>query len=442
MDRNLNALANAIIEEYNKRIEADTQIKSLMYKAIEEKSFQKVYTIAKRAGLNLETALINQWSFSEDEVFFDTMKNLLSQIVAPMHEDIGKTCAAIQTKMNSAAKIKLKAQTTPINEYDLGDIAARMKNKGITQISGELQTLGCKMVDDNQQANMELQTSVGYEIVVTRKYDSIGLRRGTKYSERCKVCVGLEGSHQFRSTREARNSGVFARHPGCGCVIDYYSKRTGTVTKGVQNYNTAKISHNKQNNVFSRSSDVEKNLDSIEKLYIQGNTSKVNQNIENFEKKSIIHSTISSPITQRNTGKGNPNAVVMYDLELNNRQKDLLDKLPYYDSRVLVEKNAIDLKDIAALTAKTGDEFAIFTNGSRRLIVRGDTGSIGIPDYELMDMGTKGYRLTGHTHPGVDRFCLFPSEGDKLALRLLKQKQSVIYNSRGQFITFDLFDEE
>ena len=38
-------------------------------------------------------------------------------------------------------------------------------------------------------------------------------------------------------------------------------------------------------------------------------------------------SSIESPIEQKHSGKGNPNAIMHYGAELNNRQKKLLDKL-------------------------------------------------------------------------------------------------------------------
>ncbi len=246
MDLNLDALANAIIEEYKQHTGDKKLVENFISSVGESGTYSDVYKLAKKAGLNLEQAIINQWTFEADEVYFGTMKELLKKTTGPMHDDIAKACHFIQDNMNKAAGVKLKSQLAQLNEYDLGDIAERMKNQGITKLSGELQTLGCKMVDDNQQANMELQTSVGFEIVVSRKYDSIGLRSGTKYAERCKICVGLEGTHQFRSTKEARKSGVFARHPGCGCIIDYTSKKTGRTDYNIQNYHKAKISEEMQ----------------------------------------------------------------------------------------------------------------------------------------------------------------------------------------------------
>lgn len=45
------------------------------------------------------------------------------------------------------------------------------------------------------------------------------------------------------------------------------------------------------------------------------------------------------PIEQRNTGKGNPNAILTYGVSLNNRQKELLKSLNDFDSMVKFLKN-------------------------------------------------------------------------------------------------------
>ena len=81
--------------------------------------------------------------------------------------------------------------------------------------------------------------------------------------------------------------------------------------------------------------------------------------------------SVEMPVEQKHSGKGNPNAILMFDIQLNNRQKELLDNLPDYDSRVLLSKKSVNMSDLAALTAKTGDEFAMFTKGGERLVIRG-----------------------------------------------------------------------
>lgn len=150
----------------------------------------------------------------------------------------------------------------------------------------------------------------------------------------------------------------------------------------------------------------------------------------------IISSRIKKPIEQRNTGKGNPNAILTFGISLNNRQKELLGALPTYDSRVIVSKRKVNMSDLSALTAETGDEFAMFTKGKDRLIIRGDKYSVNVNVEMARKLAEEGYKWSGHTHPGLDFFVLQASEGDYLILEQFEQEYSVIYNSKGIFETF------
>ena len=52
-------------------------------------------------------------------------------------------------------------------------------------------------------------------------------------------------------------------------------------------------------------------------------------------------------------------------------------------------------------------------------------------------LAVQGYRWSGHTHPGTDINGLFASDGDRFVLKQFKQKLSAIYNSKGQYLTFE-----
>jgi len=143
--------------------------------------------------------------------------------------------------------------------------------------------------------------------------------------------------------------------------------------------------------------------------------------------------SVSSPIEQgRTDGVGEPWAIARHGRPLSDRQQALLDKLPGYDSRVTVNKSDVSMTDLAALTAKTGDEFAMFTLGSERLIVRGNAVSVNIDAVKAAEMNALGYRWSGHTHTEG----IVPSMGDKLILRQFKQSRSSIYNAEGQYNDF------
>lgn len=148
-------------------------------------------------------------------------------------------------------------------------------------------------------------------------------------------------------------------------------------------------------------------------------------------------SNIENPIEQQHTGKGNPNAVLTFNVPLNNRQQELLDGLPDFDSRVTVPRDSVNMADLSALTAKTGDEFAMFTKSNERLIIRGNHCKVNINVEDAKKLAEQGYRWSGHTHPGDSSFCLEASEGDWLVFECFEQKSMVIYNSKGQYRRFD-----
>ena len=143
---------------------------------------------------------------------------------------------------------------------------------------------------------------------------------------------------------------------------------------------------------------------------------------------------INSPIEQgRTDGVGEPWAIKRHGKPLDDRQQAHLDRLPGFDSRVEVDKSGVSMMDLAALTAKTGDEFAMFTQGDKRLIVRGDGAKVNIDTADAVKMNAQGYEWTGHTHAGCN---LMPSVGDKKVLSAFCHNSSAIYNSFGDSCDF------
>ena len=145
---------------------------------------------------------------------------------------------------------------------------------------------------------------------------------------------------------------------------------------------------------------------------------------------------INSPIERRNSSKGRPQAINIFGVELNARQKRLLAELPDYRSSVLVAKKSVNMKDLSALTAATGSEFALFTKRGKRLIVRGDMRSVDIGVEAAEELAKSGFKWSGHTHPGTDELTRFASAGDIQVLKAFGQSQSVIYDSNGRYEVF------
>ena len=145
----------------------------------------------------------------------------------------------------------------------------------------------------------------------------------------------------------------------------------------------------------------------------------------------IIFKDVGGMIARGHTGKGKPWAMVNHDRPLTNRQQRLLDSLPGIGSRVVVKKSDVSMPDLAAMTLEAGVEFAMFTLGPKRLIMRGDNGHVYIDDDEFKSLSAQGYKWSGHTHPGSN---LVASDGDcnVLAYFSKSQKRSVVYNAEGK----------
>ena len=129
--------------------------------------------------------------------------------------------------------------------------------------------------------------------------------------------------------------------------------------------------------------------------------------------------------------------------ELSSRQTAMLDVLPKTGSELKLHKSGINPTDIAALTAYTGKEFAIFTRGSQRLVIRGNSINMGLEIEDLKLLQEQGFKFSAHTHPTnttFERYILNASGGDRLALKIFKQERSLILDSLGRRNIFDQTD--
>jgi len=142
--------------------------------------------------------------------------------------------------------------------------------------------------------------------------------------------------------------------------------------------------------------------------------------------------TINSLIESRH-----PADIIFGTRGLDARQQKILDRLPGYGSEVVVNKRDVSMLALSAMTAATGDEFAMFTKGGERLVVRGGIEAglrqVPIDIVRAIALSAQGYKWSGHTHPETN---VVTSNGDRLVLKAFGQSQSVIYNPLGRFTRF------
>ena len=265
MEELLLKLIEEVRKTYKDKKAADLVFKRLFAAAKGSSDYTEAYEFAKRAGHDLEDAIIENWAalMQDSEVFASTAKQLLKGVVPDMNEDILKACEQIQDNKNAAAGMRIKPQTAVADPYDLNRIAEGLDGKKMSALDGELATHACKTVDSTERANMDFAMGTGYEIKVKRTYDGVGLRRKTKHAERCSYCLERAGSRTFKNSQAVNSSGIFARHEGCGCTIDYENQKTGTKSNDVQNFYTGK--KKKTTKLQGNAENVEANLEKARK---------------------------------------------------------------------------------------------------------------------------------------------------------------------------------
>ena len=163
----------------------------------------------------------------------------------------------------------------------------------------------------------------------------------------------------------------------------------------------------------------------------------VTEDVYNSDMRDDGH--IAKPIAARHSATGNPPGVLYYGGELNSKQKELLSLLPREGSEATVRKGEVSMKDLAALTAKTDAEYAMFTRGAQRLVVRGNSMEIlALDEARALELKAQGYRLSGHTHTGTQAVDTMPSKGDRFILGCFEQENSVIYLPTGKYEVFSI----
>ena len=124
-------------------------------------------------------------------------------------------------------------------------------------------------------------------------------------------------------------------------------------------------------------------------------------------------------------------------VSLSAKQRGILGQLARSGSQTLMHKRAVAMSDLRNLTIHTGDEFAMFTRGSQRMIMRGVNGAIptSMMNVECATaMAKAGWRFSGHTH--TRGFAPVGSVGDEAILRAFGQSRSGIWSTSGNVGTF------
>lgn len=156
------------------------------------------------------------------------LTELLDAGLRANHADVVRICRKVQRKINDRARLGIGTLTPEYDRQAATDMAQALAERAATSdaLSAQLKKAVLGVVDESIKRNFEAAGEIGLNVRITRRYDNIGLRSGTKHAEDCQWCLAREGT--WDNVDEAEAAGAFERHPGCGCVITYEVGKTRT----------------------------------------------------------------------------------------------------------------------------------------------------------------------------------------------------------------------
>lgn len=120
---------------------------------------------------------------------------------------------------------------------------------------------------------------------------------------------------------------------------------------------------------------------------------------------------------------------------LNQHRQAMLDRVPGHGDWASFQREHIEMKDLAYLSAKTGDEFAILRGRTEDILFHGTPMSCSFDDVLSNMLRNKQLIIFGHSHPGEEQ--PIPSPEDMTTLKEIGQSTSkLISGMTGQEVTY------
>ena len=217
-----------IKERYDELVAAD---KEMTYVAGRIQNGDIHYSVAdiyaERSGQYLSQAMrevIQLDDLPDNKLYYNIAEKTIGRSLEDNYRLLSKAATVAQENMNREAGIGLKAAVPEMNRgriHDIVDAAAvsDTQEKLDAALDEPVKTFSRTVIDDFKRENAKLHDEAGLDVRVEREYDGVGLHDGTDV---CEWCLERAGAWTYE---KAIDNGVFARHDGCGCQIDYTSKK-------------------------------------------------------------------------------------------------------------------------------------------------------------------------------------------------------------------------
>lgn len=136
---------------------------------------------------------------------------------------------------------------------------------------------------------------------------------------------------------------------------------------------------------------------------------------------------LSSPLASEESTRRSLESIREKRDGLNRHRQELLNRVPEQETWASFRLNAIEDKDLAYLSAETGDEFALLRGKNEDILYHGTHYHCHIEKSDtLMELlRSRKVRLETHTHPDYER--ISPSNDDRRFIASFGQKQVKLF---------------
>lgn len=229
-------MATDIAPELYEKIQADFKagvngnagVQRVMKKVLKGKATQEdMSDLAERFGREASKALRGNLTLAEmpnQTLYWNIAERTIQPLLieaynnvnyyATIQQDFADRAAGLSIRVARGARPEDRARQVmemAVNSVTQEELRNALTDPTITAVR--------KYYDDFQKENARLRNELGLETTVVRVYDGVGLKGG---KEPCEWCISREGAYSYE---DAVSNGVFERHPGCGCSIEYHTSR-------------------------------------------------------------------------------------------------------------------------------------------------------------------------------------------------------------------------
>lgn len=233
----MNDIVQKATAVYLRLIENDTELIRLR-KSIEsgKASYEAAQKYSERSG-QLAKKAISQVSNGDLTV----TQEILNPILEANYQDVMNITSQAQNVIYESAKVNLKPATVSYDNTYAEDISSKLESyddvdEALNVMENTFISASQNYVDEIGRRSAKFLDESGINVLVSREYDDVGVHTTDKGGgDVCHWCLERCGTDVPYD--EAYDMGMFERHPGCGCIITYTTKR-GVVIQGKGDWET------------------------------------------------------------------------------------------------------------------------------------------------------------------------------------------------------------